>query len=354
MKEYRFEKEKEVDVKMTIIVKDDILITLNARRLSAAEKVEVDSQIRVWLDNEIIQPSCSDYSSPIVLIKKKNGATRICVDFRKLNEKIFKTQYPLPLIEDQLYLLQSAKIYSTLDLKNGFFHVSVEETSRKYTAFIVPNGHYEFLKMPFGLSTSPAYFQKYINAVFRNLSAEGIVAIYMDDLIVSSINMQDGLARLKLVLETAAKYGLSFNWEKCQLLKSKVNYLGHIVEDGKITPSEEKTDAVRHFPNPTNVRSVQRFLGLMGYFRKYVSQYSYIARPLTNLLKNGAKFNFGREQEHAFEQLKRALSDKSILRLYCPAAETELHTDASTLGFGAILLQRDNEDRMLPDILRER
>jgi len=230
VKEYKPMKEKDVKVKMTIILKDDIPVVQSARRLSVTEKAEVDSQLRVWLNEGIVQLSYSDYASPIVLVKKKNGATRICVDYRKLNEKVVKSRYSLPLIEDQLDLLQGAKIYSTLDLKNGFFHVSVEETSRKYAAFVVLNGHYEFLKMPFGLCTSPAYFQKYINAVFRDLTAERIVAVYMDDLIVPSIDMQEGLSRLKLVLKTAAEYGLPFNWKKCQLLKSKVNYLGHYRE----------------------------------------------------------------------------------------------------------------------------
>jgi len=166
----------------------------------------------------------------------------------------------------------------------------------------------------------------------------------MEDLIVPSADVRDGLSRLKLILETSTDYGLSINWKKCQLLKSKINYLGHIVENGKIAPSKEKTDAVKHFPKPTNVRFVQGFLGLTGYFRKFIPRYSYIARPLTNLLKDGIKFEFGKEQEHAFNQLKLAPSDKPILRLYCPTAETELHTDASALGFGAILLQRDSED----------
>lgn len=158
-----------------------------------------------------IQPSCSDYASPIVLVKKKNGATRICVDYQRLNEKIVKNRYLLPLIEDRLDLLQGARVYSTLDLENGFFHVPVEEFRRKYTAFIVPNGHYEFLKMPFGLCTSPAYFQKYVNAVFRDLINKGVIAIYMDDIIVPSMNVQDGLSQLKSALETAAEYGSSFN-----------------------------------------------------------------------------------------------------------------------------------------------
>nr|XP_012220525.1 PREDICTED: uncharacterized protein K02A2.6-like [Linepithema humile] len=161
IKEYKPKKEEEVDVKMTIVVKDDVPVTQNARRLSVAEKAEVDLQIHEWLEEGIVRPSCSDYASPIVLVRKKNDSIRICVDYRRLNEKIIKNRYPLPLIEDQLDFLQDAKVYSTLDLKNGFFHVPVEETSVKYTAFVVSNGQYEFLRMPFGLSTSPAYFQKY-------------------------------------------------------------------------------------------------------------------------------------------------------------------------------------------------
>jgi len=344
--DYRPRKEKDVGIRMNIVVRDDIPVTQSARRLSALEKAEVEAQIRVWLEEEIIRPSYSDYASPIVLAKKKNGSTRICVDYRRLNEKIVKTRYPLPLIEDQLDLLQGAKVYSTLDLKNGFFHVAIEESSRKYTAFIIPNGHYKFLKMPFGLSTSPAYFQKYVNAVFHELTTKKIVAVYMDDVIIPSTNIRDGLSHLKLVLETAAKHGLSFNWKKCQLLKSRVNYLGYVIENGEITPSEEKTKAVKHFPTPTNVRALQGFLGLTGYFRKFIPRYAYMAGPLSDLLKDGTKFVFGKEQKHAFNQLKQALSGRPVLRLYCPTAETELHTDASALGFGAILLQRDNESRM--------
>lgn len=236
----------------------------------------------------------------------------------------------LPLIEDQVDFLQGAKIYSTLDLKSGYFHVPVEEASRKYTAFVIPGEHYEFKKMPFGHCNAPAYFQKHVNVVFRELIKKSIMAIFMDDIVVPAKNFQEGLTRLKLVLETAAKYGLSFNWKKCQLLKSRVNYLGYVIENGRITPSDEKTDAVRHFPMPRNIRSVQSFLGLTGYFRKFIPRYAYVARPLTNLLKDGIKFDFGKEQQFAFNQLKQILSDKPILRLYCPTAETTPYRRVST------------------------
>jgi len=178
---YNPKKTLEVNVKMTLILKDDIPVYQRPRRLSQPEKEEVERQLKIWLDDGIIRPSVSEYASPIVLVKKKGGDTRICVDYRRLNQKIVKDRYPLPLIKDQL---QDARIFSVLDLKNGFFHVEVTEESRKYTSFIVPSGQYEFMRLPFGLCNSPAIFQKFVNAVFKELIAGGVVLTYMDDLIV--------------------------------------------------------------------------------------------------------------------------------------------------------------------------
>lgn len=158
-------KTREVGVMMKLIVKDDESVYQSPRRLSQSEKEEINKQIEQWLAEGIVQPSLSEYASPVVLVRKKNGSFRLCVDYRLLNKKIVKDRYPLPLIEDQLDLLQGAKVFSTLDLKNGFFHVQMDEHSRKYTAFIVPNGHFEFLRVPFGLCNSPAIFQKFINSL---------------------------------------------------------------------------------------------------------------------------------------------------------------------------------------------
>lgn len=304
-------------------------------------------QIEEWIRNGIAKPSVSDYASPIVLVRKKDGSNRICMDYRLLNKKIIKDRYPLPLIEDQLDKLQGAKIFSTLDLKNGFFHVEVEESSRKFTAFIVPDGYYEFLRVPFGLCNSPAVFQKFVNAVFKELIKEGTVLTYMDDLIVLSEDCESGLTKLQRVLETASKTGLLINWDKCQFLQSKVEFLGHVIKNGRVQPSVRKTEAVEKFPIPTNIKQVQGFLGLTGYFRKFIPGYSLIARPLTNLLRADTKFRLEKEHHDAFVRLKIALVNKPVLNLYRLGAETELHTDASIHGYGAILLQRDKEDDAL-------
>jgi len=294
----------------------------------------------------IIQPPLSEFASPVVLAKKKDNFIRLCVDYRQLNKKIVKDRYPLPIIEDQLDLLQNAKFFSTLDLKNGFFHIKIDEQSRKYTAFIVPDGHYEFLRVPFGLCNSPAIFQRFINVVFKDLIQTKIVLTYMGDLIIPSLDYESGIANLKTVLRTASEAGLVINWRKCSFLKRQVEFLGHIIEDGRVYPSKRKIEAVQKFPEPSNVKQLQSFLGLSGYFRKFIPQYSTIARPLSDLLKANTKFIFDEREREAFIQLKEKLSNKPVLNLYTIGAETELHTDASIHGFGAIFLQKGETDNI--------
>jgi len=170
--EYKPQKTRETKLKMSILLKDDEPVYQRARRLSPIERKQVNTQVDEWIRDGIMQPSLSEYASPVVLARKKDGSIRLCIDYRQLNKKIIKDRYPLLLVEDQLDLLQGARYFSTLDLKNGFFHVYMNEQSRKVTAFIVPDGHYEFLRVPFGLCNSPAVFQRFINAVFQDLIQE--------------------------------------------------------------------------------------------------------------------------------------------------------------------------------------
>ncbi|GFS98476.1 retrovirus-related Pol polyprotein from transposon 17.6 [Trichonephila clavipes] len=212
----------------------------------------------------------------------------MCIDYRKLNQKLVKDKFPLPIIEDVLNTLQEVKVYSTLDLRNGFFHVDVDEDCRKYTSFIVPDGQFEFSKVPFGLSTSSGVFQRYVSS--------------------------------------------------------------HIVESGTIKPSPTKTLAVRKFPEPTTIKQVQSFLGLTGYFRKYIMDYSKIAKPLSDLTRkeNLFVFFFGIQQKEAFEKLKKILSEGPVLHLYKYGRKTERHTDACKQGYGAILLQEAEDGKLHP------
>ncbi|GFU49995.1 hypothetical protein TNCV_2362701 [Trichonephila clavipes] len=274
---------------MRIILKDEEPVCQHPRRLAFTERQEVNKQIEEWLNEGIIRPSSAEYASPIVMVKKKDGSSRICIDYRKLNQKLVKDKFPLPIIEDVLDTLQEAKEYSTLDLRNGFFHVDVDEDCRKYTSFIVPDGQFGFIKVPFGLSTSPGVFQLYVSSIFRDLTLKGIVISYLDDLVIPAKNEQEG----------------------------------RIVESGTIKPSPTKTLAVRKFPEPTTIKQVQSFLGLTGYFRKI-------------------------QQKEAFEKLKKILSEGPILHLYKYGRKTELHTDSCKQGFGAILLQEAEDGKLHP------
>lgn len=216
---------------------------------------------------------------------KKDGSSRICVDYRKINKKIVRDPFPMPLIEDCIDALASARVFSVIDLKNGFFHVPVAEDSQKYTAFVTYEGQYEFRKAPFGLSNSPTAFLRFIEEAFRTLRRKGVVFIYMDDIIVPGKDEEEAYNRLCETLATAAEKGLSINWKKSRFLEREVEYLGHIVGGGFVRPSNEKIKAVQKFPKPKCRRDIQSFLGLTGYFRKFVQDYAIIARPLSDLLK---------------------------------------------------------------------
>ncbi|GFX89896.1 hypothetical protein TNCV_1535431 [Trichonephila clavipes] len=279
IQDYKQEKTASTDVTMRIILKDEEPVCQHPRRLAFTERQEVNKLIEEWLNKGIIRPSSSEYASPIVMVKKKDGSSRMCIDYRNLNQKLVKDKFTLPNIEDVLDTLQEAKVYSTLDLRNDFFHVNVDEDCRKYTSFIVPDGQFEFIKVPFGLSTSPGVFQRYVSS--------------------------------------------------------------HIVESGTFKPSPTKTLAVRKFPEPTIIKQVQRFLGLTGYFLKYIKDYSKIAKPLSDLTRkeNFFVFFFGTQQKEAFEKLKKIMSEGPILHLYKYGRKTELHTEAFQQGYGTILLQ---------------
>ncbi|GFS69616.1 retrovirus-related Pol polyprotein from transposon 412 [Trichonephila clavipes] len=196
IQDYKPEKTASIDVTMRIILKDEEPVCQHPRRLAFTERQEVNKRIEEWLNEGIIRP-------------------------RKLNQKLVKDKFPLPIIEDVLDTLQEAKVYSTLDLRNGFFHVDVDEDCRKYTSFIVPDGQFEFNKVPFGLSTSPGVFQRYVSSIFRDLTRKRIVISYLDDLVIPVKNEQEGLEKLKIIFEVAKKYGLEIKFKKCQFLKKE-------------------------------------------------------------------------------------------------------------------------------------
>ncbi|GFW04283.1 retrovirus-related Pol polyprotein from transposon 297 [Trichonephila clavipes] len=301
---YRPNKIKTTDIELSITVTDDKPIYHSPRRLPFTERDIVDKQIDEWIQNGVIEPCSSAYASQVLVVRKKDGSPRVCIDFRKLNRVLVKDHYPLPLIEDILDKLQDTRVFSTIDLRNGFFHVPVYKQSRPYTSFVTQNGQFQFLKMPFGLSTCPSTFQRFINTVFRDLVVQGIVLPYMDDIVILAKNESEAIERLKKVLQVSSDYGLEINFDKC----------------------------------------------LTGYFRKFIPAYSVIAKPLSDLLRKDTPFNFDVKQKASFDELKRLLCQKPVLGIYRQNCETEIHTDASIDGLAAVLLQRFPDDNSLHPI----
>lgn len=326
---------------MVIKLKDDTPVVYNPYRMSLKEKECLSEIIEDLLKNGIIRESSSSYASPIILVNKKNGQKRLCVDYRALNRKTLKDKYPLPRIEDKLDYLGGNNFFSCLDLASGYYQVPVAEESKHLTAFITPDGLYEYNRMPFGLANAPSIFQRAINTMLNGVSQKLALA-YMDDLLVPSKTIQEGFDRLESIFILLRNAKLTLNLKKCAFFQEKIDYLGYEISSEGVRPGTNKIEAVKRFPIPKNVHEVRQFVGLASYFRKFVQNFSIIARPLTLLTKKNEPWRFGPEQMKAFNTLKEKLIDRPILALFDPAAQLEVHTDACKLGVGAILLQNSN------------
>lgn len=296
----------------------------------------------------MIRPSNSPYASAIVLVKKKSGKIRMCVDYRALNKLTVRDNYPLPLIEDCIDYLQNKRFFSVLDLKSGFHQVQMDPESVKFTAFVTPFGQYEYLKMPFGLKNAPAVFQRFINGIFRDMIDDRRIIVYMDDILIATENFDEHKRLVREVLERINLRALELNIDKCKFGFAEIDYLGYSVTSSGIRPNNSHIKSIQNFPVPTNAKQLQSCIGLFSYFRRFVPLFSQIAKPLQNLLKRDSPYNFKDECLNAFNELKSRLVKSPVLAIYSPERETELHCDASSIGFGSVLLQRQDDKKFHP------
>lgn len=333
-------------VEMSINLKDDEPVVYRPYRLPVSERTRVRGMVQELLECDIIRPSTSPYASPIVVVKKKTGDVRLCVDYRALNRKTFRENFPLPRIDDQLDDLAGYEYYTTLDLASGYYQIAIRDEDRFKTSFVTPDGQFEFNRMPFGLANAPSNFMRMINLVLGN--AKDIASAYMDDIIIPSKTIEEGLQKLRDVLLMLQNAGLTLKLSKCCFFSRTVDYLGFELSSKGIKPGSRKIEAVRDFPEPTNQHGVRQFIGLCSFFRRFVKDFSMIAKPLTCLLKKDAQWIWGTEQVKAFNTLKEELLRKPTLALYDPNALTELHTDACKIGIAGILLQRNKAGVLRP------
>lgn len=338
----------EPDFEMNIVLKHEQPIYSRPRRLSFADREALRDILDGLLSEGIIRPSDSPYASPIVLVKKKSGSLRLCVDYRELNKVTVRDNFPTELIDDNIDRLRGKKYFSTLDLKDGFHHVRMHASSVKYTSFVTPLGQYEYLRMPFGLTNAPRVFQRFIHTIYASLVRENKIILYLDDILIATESVGEHIEILRRVFELSGRYRLQFRLDKCHFMQTEIKYLGYCIDQHGIRPSRENIESVLNYPIPRNVKEVQRFIGLASYFRRFIPGFSVVAKPLYDIIKKNATFMFGASEGRAVEALKNRLSSEPVLAIYSPQAETELHCDASVSGFGGILLQRQNDGTWRP------
>lgn len=314
-------------------------------RASERECEEMRKIIAEWREAGRVRDTESPYASPVLLGSKKDGKSRLVADFRKLNAQTERIHFPLPNLDGHLSKIRDSKIFITLDLAHGYLQIPLIEDAKAKTAIITPDETVEFNRMMFGLMNGPAYFSKTMYSALGPLR-DKVVLFYLDDIFISGRDLNDLRTRLNLVMEALRKAGFTINLNKFKFLQRRVSYLGFEISDEGIEPGEAKTRAIIEFPAPRNMHDVRRFLGMSGFFRRLIVRLAHIAAPLHALLKKEVEFKWGRDEEQAFERLKEALSSKPVLQAFDPKRATELHTDASALGLGTLLLQRDDQKRL--------
>ena len=342
-------------VKMKIDTGDKSPIKMKPYRTPLNKRELVDKAINEMMDANIIRRSKSPWSFPIVVVDKKDGSKRFCVDFRQLN-KITKTNsFPLPLIDDLLDQLGKAKYFTSLDLKSGYWQVLMDEKDKEKTAFVCHKGLFEFNVMPFGLCNAPQIFSELMSIVLQDLDSFALA--YLDDILIFSKTIQDHEKHIKTVFERLRKHGLKLKAKKCSFVKEQTQYLGFVIGKDGIKPDPEKVAAIRTLPAPCTVKEVRSFIGMCSYYRRFVPNFSKIAEPLVTLTKKYARFKWDNECQKAFDFLKESLTVVPMLSFPDPRKEYTLYTDASNSAIGACLVQaidETDEKILLPGIKNEK
>ena len=312
-------------------------------RVPLAKRLIAEQEIKNMAEKGIIEPSNSPWSNPVVMVTKPDGSIRFCCDLRKVNDCTIKDSQPLPRIDDTLDALSGSKWYTTLDLVSGYWQIGLAEKDRPKTAFAIQGSSlWQYTVMPFGACNAPATFERLMERVLSGLTWN-ICLVYLDDIIVTGKTFHEHLANLNQIFDRLTEANLKLSPRKCNLLQKEVCFLGHNVNEHGISTDQRKISAVENWPLPQNVKQIRSFLGLCSYYRRFVHNFSTIAKPLHKLTEKGANFVWTDECQYAFETLKRSLVNAPILAYPSPTSgQFILDADASNVALGAVLSQIQN------------
>ncbi|GJU29407.1 putative nucleotidyltransferase, ribonuclease H [Tanacetum coccineum] len=296
--------------------------------------------VRQLADRGFIRSSTSPWGAPVLFVKKKDGSFRMCIDYRELNKLTIKNHYPLPRIDDLFDQLQGSSVYSKIDLRSGYHQLRVRDEDIPKTAFRTRYGHYEFQVMPFGLTNAPDVFMDLMNRVCK-LYLDLFVIVFMNDILIYSCNKEEHANHLRIILELLKKEKLYAKFSKCDFWIRIVQFLGHLIDSQGLHVDPAKIEAVKNWASPTTPTEIHQFLGLAGYYRRFIKDFSKIAKSLTELTQKNKKYIWGENQESAFQLLKQKLCEAPILALPEGNDDFIVYCDASHQGLGAVLMQRE-------------
>jgi hypothetical protein len=307
-------------------------------RMSPAELDELKKQLNELTEHGFIQPSKSPFGAPVLFVKKKDGSIRMCIDYRALNKITIKNKYPLPRVDELLDRLHGAKWFSKLDLRSGYHQVRIHPDDVAKTAFRTRYGHFEFLVLPFGLTNAPATFMHLMQQVFRPY-LDQFVIVFLDDILIYSRTWEEHREHVRTVLQLLRQHQLYAKASKCEFFRQKIGFLGHVVDTNGIHMEPDKVKAIQEWPVPRNVHDIRSFLGLAGYYRKFVRSFSRLSSPLSELLQKDKPFEWSPVQQQAFEHLKQAVASAPVLITPDEKLPYVMTTDASGYAIGATLSQ---------------